>query len=57
MLSRVAWSLYWRSRYVERAEYLADRAEDPTRADLAAHRETLLREIRAADFAWLEREL
>ncbi len=45
------------SLVIARAEYLADRAEDPARADLAARRDALLRDIEAADFAWLLRGL
>ena len=50
-------SLAWSELIVGRAEYLADRAENPARTDLAARREALLRGIDAADFAWLRRDL
>jgi DNA-binding SARP family transcriptional activator len=43
----------WSNLIVRRGEYLADRAEDPSREDLAARRECLLRDIEAADFRWL----
>jgi hypothetical protein len=49
--------LAWSSLVIERALYLADRAEDPARADLAPRREALLREVAAADFRWLLRDL
>ena len=50
-------SLPWSDLVVRRAEWLSDQAEDPARADLASRRDALLREIRAADFAWLLRGL
>ena len=49
--------LAWSSLVIARAEYLADRAEDPARADLAARRDDLLRAIHSADFLWLLREV
>ena len=49
--------LAWSSLVIDRALYLADRAEDPSRADLPARREVLLRDIQAADFRWLLRGL
>ena len=49
--------LAWSGLVIARAEYLADRAEDPARADLAARREALVRAIEAADFRWLLRSL
>jgi hypothetical protein len=42
---------------VRRAEWLADRAEDPARADLEPRRAALIADIDAADFAWLRRGL
>ena len=50
-------SLAWSDLIVRRAEYLSDRAEDPTRADLDSRRDALVAEIQAADFAWLLRSL
>ena len=50
-------SLAWSELIIGRAEYLADRAENPARPDLGARREALLRGIDAADFAWLRRGL
>ena len=50
-------SLAWSDLIIGRAEYLADRAENPARPDLGARREALLRGIDAADFAWLRRDL
>jgi hypothetical protein len=50
-------ALAWSDLVIGRAEFLADRAEDPSRADLPGRRETLLASIRAADFAWLLRSL
>ena len=47
--------LAWSGLVITRAEYLADRTEDPARADLAARRDALVRDIEAADFAWLLR--
>jgi hypothetical protein len=47
--------LDWADLIVRRAEYLADRAEDPSRQDLSERREKLLREVEAADFLWLLR--
>ncbi|HEY8266058.1 MAG TPA: BTAD domain-containing putative transcriptional regulator [Steroidobacteraceae bacterium] len=47
----------WSDALIGRAEYLADRAENPARPDLGARREALLRGIDAADFAWLRRDL
>jgi tetratricopeptide (TPR) repeat protein len=49
--------LPWTDLIIGRAEWLADRAEDPARADLPARREALLSSIRACDFAWLLRGL
>src|SRR5688572_15533673 len=49
--------LPWSEIVVRRGEWLADRAEDPARADLAARRETLLADIEAMDFGWLRRGL
>ena len=49
--------LAWSSLVIDRALYLADRAEDPSRADLPARREALLRDVQAADFRWLLRDL
>jgi len=49
--------LAWSRLVIERAQYLADRIEDPARADLPARREALVRGIEAADFLWLLREL
>ncbi|MGH8197588.1 MAG: BTAD domain-containing putative transcriptional regulator [Steroidobacteraceae bacterium] len=49
--------LPWSDLVVRRAEWLSDQAEDPARADLASRRDALLREITAADFAWLLRGL
>ena len=42
--------LPWSEIVVRRGEWLADQADDPTRADLAPRRAALEREIRAADF-------
>jgi hypothetical protein len=50
-------SLAWAELIVRRAEYLADAAEDPSRADLAERRGRLLEDIEAADFLWLLRGL
>ena len=50
-------SLAWSDLIIGRAEYLADRAENPERADLDARRAELLRGIDAADYAWLRRGL
>jgi hypothetical protein len=50
-------SLPWSDLIIGRAEWLADRAEDPERADLAARRDALVADIKAADFAWLLRGL
>ncbi len=50
-------SLAWSDLIVRRAEYLSDRAEDPTRADLDTRRGALVAEIETADFAWLLRGL
>jgi DNA-binding SARP family transcriptional activator len=49
--------LAWSGLVIARAEYLADRAEDPARADLTARRAELVRDIESADFAWLLRGL
>jgi tetratricopeptide (TPR) repeat protein len=49
--------LTWSDLVIRRAEYLADRTEEPTRAGLAARREALVRDIEAADFGWLLRGL
>jgi DNA-binding SARP family transcriptional activator len=49
--------LAWSGLVIARAEYLADRAEDPTRGDLTARRAELVRDVEAADFAWLLRSL
>ena len=49
--------LVWADLIVRRAEYLADRAEDPSRKDLAERREQLLKDVEAADFLWLLRGL
>jgi len=49
--------LAWSELVVRRAEWLADRAEDAGRADLAARRASLMEEIEAAGFAWLRRGL
>ena len=49
--------LAWSDLVITRAEYLADRTEDPARADLGARRDALVRDIEAADFAWLLRGL
>jgi len=40
---------------VRRAEYLADRADQPERADLDARRTALVADIEAADFRWFLR--
>ena len=50
-------ALAWSDLVIGRAELLADRAEEPSRADLASRREALVAAIRAADFAWLLRSL
>ena len=50
-------SLPWCDLVVRRGEWLADRAEDTARSDLAPRRAALLRDIEAADFAWLLRGL
>jgi DNA-binding SARP family transcriptional activator/tetratricopeptide (TPR) repeat protein len=50
-------SLAWSDLIIRRAEYLADRGEDPTRDDLPARREALVAGIRAGDFLWLLRTL
>jgi tetratricopeptide (TPR) repeat protein len=42
---------------VQRAEWFADRAENPSLEDLASRREALIRDITAADFACLLRGL
>lgn len=47
--------LPWSDLIVRRAEWLADRAADAARADLAPRRAALLADIDAADFAWLRR--
>jgi len=47
--------LVWADLIVRRAEYLADRAEDPSRQDLSERREKLLKDVEAADFLWLLR--
>ena len=49
--------LPWSDLIVRRAEWLADRAEEPARADLAARHAALLAEIKSADFSWLLRGL
>ncbi len=49
--------LQWSDLIVHRAEWFADRAEDPSREDLAARRDALIVEIKVADFAWLLRGL
>jgi DNA-binding SARP family transcriptional activator len=49
--------LPWSELIVRRAEYLADRAEQPARADLAVRRAALVADIEAADFRWLLRGL
>ena len=49
--------LPWSELVVRRGEWLADRADDPSRADLPARRETLLADIEAMDFGWLRRGL
>jgi tetratricopeptide (TPR) repeat protein len=49
--------LAWSNLIIVRAEYLADRSEDPARADLAARRAALVRDVEAVDFAWLLRGL
>lgn len=49
--------LPWSELVVRRAEWLADRAEDPARADLESRRAALIADIDAADFAWLRRGL
>jgi DNA-binding SARP family transcriptional activator len=49
--------LPWSDLVVRRAEWLADRAEDPARADLEPRRAALIADIDAADFAWLRRGL
>ncbi|HEX9707519.1 MAG TPA: BTAD domain-containing putative transcriptional regulator [Steroidobacteraceae bacterium] len=49
--------LPWSDLIVCRAELLADRAEDPARADLASRRDALIRDIETADFACLLRGL
>jgi len=46
-------SLPWSDLIIRRAEWLADRAEDPARADLASRRDALVGEINAAEFACL----
>jgi DNA-binding SARP family transcriptional activator len=45
----------WSELIVRRAEYLADRAEQPERVDLAARRAALVADVEAADFRWLLR--
>ena len=47
--------LTWSDLVVRRAEWLADRAEEPGRADLEPRRAALIADIDAADFAWLRR--
>jgi hypothetical protein len=49
--------LAWSDLVIRRAEYLADRAEEPSRAGLAERRAALVRDIEAADFGWLLRGL
>jgi hypothetical protein len=49
--------LAWSELVMRRAELLADRLEDPTRKDLAGRRDALVRDITAADYAWLLRGL
>jgi hypothetical protein len=49
--------LAWSELVIRRAELLADRLEDPARKDLAARRSALVRDIEAADYAWLLRDL
>jgi hypothetical protein len=49
--------LAWSDLVIRRAEFLADRAEQPSRADLAGRRTALVRDIEAADFGWLLRGL
>lgn len=49
--------LVWSDLVIRRGEWLADRAEDATRADLAARHKALIAEIDATDFAWLKRGL
>jgi hypothetical protein len=49
--------LAWSGLVIDRAEYLADHAEDPARADLAARRAALVGAIEAADYRWLLRGL
>jgi hypothetical protein len=49
--------LVWSDLVVRRAEWLADRAADAGRADLAPRRAALIADIDAADFTWLRRGL
>ncbi|HEU0225661.1 MAG TPA: BTAD domain-containing putative transcriptional regulator [Steroidobacteraceae bacterium] len=49
--------LAWSELVVRRAEWLADRAQDPARTDLDLRRAALIADIDAADFAWLRRNL
>jgi len=49
--------LAWSQLVIARAQYLADRMEDPSRDGLPARREALIRGIEASDFGWLLREL
>lgn len=49
--------LTWSDLVVRRAEWLADRAEDPARTDLESRRAALIADIDAADFVWLRRGL
>jgi DNA-binding SARP family transcriptional activator/class 3 adenylate cyclase len=49
--------LAWSDLVIRRAEYLADRAERGDEAGLVARHAELVREIRAADFRWLLRDL
>jgi hypothetical protein len=49
--------LAWSELVIRRAELLADRLDDPARKDLAGRRAALVRDIEAADYAWLLRGL
>ncbi|HEY7753160.1 MAG TPA: BTAD domain-containing putative transcriptional regulator [Steroidobacteraceae bacterium] len=49
--------LVWSDLVVRRAEWLADRAADAGRADLAPRCAALIADIDAADFTWLRRGL
>ncbi len=47
--------LAWSDLIIRRAEFLADRAENPAREDLVSRRAALVRDIEAGDYAWLLR--